>query len=260
MQDIETLNSDLDSISVAKSFICDITEATRYVSSLSTLNLLTQNIRSISCNLPNLTTLLERSDLKWDILVLTECWLPAAKYIPTLDSYTYIATTHNRTKIEGVVIYYDSQLVISSEEPELCDANCMLLKLGPDTCIIGIYRSPSQTNTTNFINSLDLLLHKLNKFKNIILCGDINIDIGPDSIDNSKNEYLNVLASHGLLAGHIAPTRHGRHRSTCLDHMMLKTKLEATCLIFESSITDHECVAACFTLTKSLEHRNAKTF
>lgn len=168
MQDIETLSLDLDSISVAKTIVCDIAEANKYVTAHGSLNILTQNIRSIACNFSDLNIFLKRSNLNWDILVLTECWLPSSKYIPPLENFNYIKTTVNKTKVEGVVIYYNSKLTITAEEPKLNDANCLLLKINSDFCILGIYRPPSQLNTTNFITSLDLLLQKLNSNKNII--------------------------------------------------------------------------------------------
>lgn len=243
MQTIETLNLDLDSFSVAKVQTCDIDDVKKHIPMGNcSLNILLQNIRSICCNMPNFISLLQRSELNWDVLVLSECWLASSKHIPDLENYNYATTTSHKTQNEGVVIYYNKQLNIAIEEPEMADANCLLLKLSSDTCILGIYRPPSQFNTSNFVNSIDTLLSKLNSFKNIILCGDINIDIVPNSPDRRAYEYLNVLASHGMLPTHTLPT-HGR---TCLDHIIIKTKLEATCFVFETSITDHESVAISF--------------
>ncbi|KOB74109.1 putative tick transposon [Operophtera brumata] len=190
--------------------------------------------------------------MNWDVIVLSECWLPSSKFIPDLDGFNYIHTTANRTQNEGVVIYYNKFLDISYEEPRVSDANCILLKINSDTCVLGIYRPPSETNTTNFVNSLDMLLTKLRKFRNTILCGDVNIDIIEATKDKRSFEYLNILASHSLLPAHDLPT----HGLTCLDHMMLKTKLDATCFVVESSITDHECVALTLVTLTKFEYSN----
>ena len=64
------------------------------------------------------------------------------------------------------------------------------------------------------------------------------------SPDTTSHNYLNILAEYGLLAGHTLPT-HGR---TCLDHVMLKTKLNAYCYVAQTSITDHETVFFFLTL------------
>ncbi|XP_048002038.1 uncharacterized protein LOC125238682 [Leguminivora glycinivorella] len=44
-------------------------------------------------------------------------------------------------------------------------------------------------------------------FPNIIVTGDVNIDIKPDSTDPHYDEYLNTLAYHGLTPAHTIATR-----------------------------------------------------
>lgn len=86
MHNIETMNLDLDSLSVAKASICDVSDVTKYLkyaSNNDSINIITQNIRSISCNLPSYTTFLHRSGISWDIIVLSECWLPKTGAIPS---------------------------------------------------------------------------------------------------------------------------------------------------------------------------------
>lgn len=251
---IETINLGLDSITVAKTVVCDIENILSYVTK-NNLNIILQNIRSINCNINNFITLILRSKIDWDVMVLTECWLPSSKFIPEIDGFNFISTLVNRTQNEGVVIYFNKYLDVSFEEPQTSDANCLLLKLSSETCILGIYRSPSKVDTTNFTNSIDLLLSKLNSYRNVILCGDININIAEDTEDRRSNDYLNVLASHGLLPGHVLPTR----GPTCLDHMMLRTRLDATCFIVQSSITDHECVALSIVQHTKLNYLNKPT-
>lgn len=239
IQDLEKINLDLDSVMVAEHVKCSIDNVKRHISNNNNFNIITQNIRSLTCNLNNFLTLLHRSQVSWDVLVFSECWLQTTKFIPPLNNYAHVSTTLNKTQNEGVVIYYKNNLEVSFEEPQIIDANCLLLKLNNKTCIIAIYRPPSQTNINNFLNSLDILLRKLNSYQNIIICGDINIDIIQNTPDKRAHDYLNLLASHSILPGHSTPT----HSRTCLDHIMIKTKLEAKCFVFETSITDHECVA-----------------
>lgn len=239
-QSIESLGQDLDDIQVAESTTCNIDDIIKHIPfSKTNFNLLSQNIRSLNCNMNNFETLLQRSLIPWDVIVLTECWLPSAKCIPHLDNYSFAMTTNNKTQNEGVVVYYNSRLSVTHEEPAINDANCLLLKINNNICIIAIYRPPSKKNINDFVTSLDSLLITLSAFKNIILCGDINIDISPKSTDQRAYDYLNVLAVHGMLPGQYTPT----HSKTCLDHLIIKTKLHAKCLTIEASVTDHECVA-----------------
>lgn len=139
LNNLDFINQGLDSITVAKTISCDIEDIEKYVTNnrLYNLNIISQNIRSITCNINSFTTLILRSKTEWDVIVLTECWLPSAKYIPDLEGYNSISTTVNKTQNEGVVVYYKNHLNISYEEPQISDANCLLLKLNLETCIIG---------------------------------------------------------------------------------------------------------------------------
>lgn len=129
----------------------------------------------------NFEILLQRTEVSWDVLVLTECWLPKTYNIPTLNNYVHATTSTNSTQNEGVVIYLRDPLKGTFEEPQIDDCNCLLLKLNHETCIIGVYRPPSYKDPSNFINTMDALLAGLSNFKNILLCGDINIDISPNA-------------------------------------------------------------------------------
>ncbi|KAI8426007.1 hypothetical protein MSG28_004983 [Choristoneura fumiferana] len=185
-----------------------------------------------------LLTLLSRSEISWDAIILTECWLPSTRQIPTLGDYNYYSTKNNKTQNEGVVVYCKKNVTVSVDEPQLLDANCLLIKINNNTIIFAIYRPPSQRNIANFVESLNSLLVKYSTYQNIILAGDLNIDITECSSDTRAPTYLNLIVSHGLLPAHNLPTR----SKTCLDHIMLKTKQTAHCCVVNSSITDHECV------------------
>lgn len=255
MLNIESIGLDLDSLSPARAIVCDVDDINQHIPlNKDAINIISQNIRSIQCNMDSFSTLLQRSKLTWDVIVLSECWLPSAKHIATLDSYNYATTTRHKTQNEGVVIYYRSSLKGTTEEPLLIDANCLILKLSNNTCVIGIYRPPSYHDTNSFINSLETILTSLRSFQNIILCGDINIDIHPNGSDRRAQDYLNLLASHSMLPGHTIPT-HGR---TCLDHVIIKTKLEATCFVLPSSITDHDSIALNIHVRHKALHNNNK--
>lgn len=124
------------------------------------------------------------------------------------------------------------------EELVLMEANCLQVQIDHSTILLAIYRPPGYRDVNNFINSLDNALNKIAKYTNIIITGDINIDIHDQCHDPAKDSYLNLLASHGLLPAHVLPTR----QSACLDHFILKTTLPAFTLVAHSSLTDHDTV------------------
>lgn len=198
-----------------------------------------QNIRSIKCNLTGLLSVLVNTRITWDCIVLTECWLPSTPNIPVVDGYNSYATVKNSSQNEGVVVYFKNQFIISVEEKELAEANCLIVKSNGNTITIAIYRPPGYKNVNNFIQSLNELLQHYSSVQNIIILGDINIDIASSSTDCNKAPYLDMLAYNGCLPAYTTPT----HGKTCLDHVLLRTRLSAKCLILPTSLTDHESIA-----------------
>ena len=183
-------------------------------------------------------TTLARTKLDWDIIALTECWLPNTHNIPELTNYNHYLTNNNHTQNEGVVLYVHKKLQLVAEEPSFLDANCLQVKIDRNTVLLAIYRPPGYKDLDNFLNSLNDTLNKLSKFNTIIIAGDININIHDHSKDPAKHSYLNLLATHGLLPAHTLPTR----QQACLDHVMLKTRLPASTSVAHSALTDHETV------------------
>lgn len=199
------------------------------------LNITHQNIRSISANLDNFLTLIHRTNVFWDIIILTECWLPKTDNVPNVTNYNYCMTTQNYTQNEGVVVYINSMLNVQVDEPNISDCNCLAIRINMDTLILAIYRPWGIPDPTNFIESLNQFLCMNSSIKNIVLMGDINIDIIDSSVISSS--YLDTLCSHGMLPAYSFPT----HNKTCLDHIILKTKQQAFCYVSETTVTDHYC-------------------
>ena len=221
---------------------CDLEHCKTLISNPNKkLKILSQNIRSINHNLPGFMTILHRSAIDWDIIVLTECWLSKVSNVPNFDGYNHCATTHNRTQNEGVIIYTKDSLNTQFDEPIFLEANCITAKINNTTLIISIYRPPAHSNISNFLQSLNNILITATNFQNIIICGDINIDIKTDTKDRNSSLYLDLLAFHGFLPAHTLPT----HINSCLDHFILKTKFNAQVLIAQTTLTDHYTTMLC---------------
>lgn len=110
-----------------------------------------------------------------------------------------------------------------------------------DTAIVCIYRSPSNSNTDEFVLQLSNLLDSLKSFSTVIISGDINIDIKTTSIDQRRDDYLNQMAFQEFLPAHNFPTREGN----CLDHLFSHSKIPSTTLVIESPVTDHYATFIC---------------
>lgn len=234
---------DIDDSDIADSIECDPQDISKHVPNLeNSFSVVSQNIRSIYANFTNLQVTLSQLDFDPDIIILTECWLNPTKPIPTLPNYVSKCTLNNLNQNDGVVIFAKNYLNASFEVIALEHASCIQVDL-VNTTILGIYRSPSNSNALNFINSLNKHLETLNLNRSVIISGDININLIPRSSEEHKDilnreNYLNMLSVHGILPGLLKPTRLGN----CIDHIMLKIKNKTTKIctaVLNTSITDH---------------------
>lgn len=249
--DFKTITNEIDSYAISKSYQCQVDDAHNFFDKTTkNLTILCQNIRSIDRNLPQIEILLNRLKFDVDILILTECWLNKLDYLPSLANFTSFSSVHNKTQNEGVVAFIRNDISPLVEEPLDFEANCIIIKLGSETAIVAIYRPPSYRTLENFLFSLEQILSSLKSYRNVILIGDININIAHSNNNaHNCNDYLDLLAQHELLAAHCFPTR----ETSCLDHIFLKTDLNATALVMASTITDH------YTTALILEnHRHSK--
>lgn len=236
----------IDEIKVAQSTLCSPDNLHKHVSvNSSDLTIISQNICSVYKNLPDLQLSLTCLKFDVDIIILTECRIDLNKPIPLLSNFTCFHTTNHLNQADGVVIYIKSSLKAEVKEVTLTHASCLHVIL-KNLSILGIYRSPSHVNATDFIDSVNIYLESIKPSPNIILTGDININlihiINENSVTTGNRlQYLNMLASHGLLPGHTLPTRKDR----CLDHFMIKLNANtkhAEVAVLDTTITDHSMI------------------
>lgn len=208
----------------------------------SDFTIVSQNIRSIYGNLDDLQVTLTHFKFDVDLIILSECRLDSNKPLPEIKNYLSFSTTNHINRCDGVVAYVKNKHKVSVKEIMLAHASCLQISM-PNLTVLGIYRSPSNTNADYFINSLNEHLNSLKSCQNIVITGDININIihktnGQTIERANRHSYLNMLAMHGLLPGHSLPTR----GENCLDHFILKidkNKKAASIAVLNTTITDH---------------------
>lgn len=234
---------EIDNISIADSVACDIQDINKYIQiKKQDLTIISQNIRSIYCNFDNFVVTLSQLTFDADVLILTECRLDPLKSIPYIPNYNSFASINNLNQNDGVVVYAKTKLNPHFKEINLDHASCLQINILTAT-ILGIYRSPSNQNASNFIDSLSSYIDTIKSQANVIITGDLNINIisHPHELSyerNNRESYLNMLAAQGILPGHTLPTR----INNCLDHFMLrldKKKLNAHVTVINTTITDH---------------------
>lgn len=245
MDEIVSITQDIENLNLAESFICSPEEIGQYLRyGNSSFKLLHINIRSINCNFDGLLLLLHRIQSHLDIIILSECWLSKCPSLPSLPGYNSFASDY-KTQNEGVVAYVKAELTCNVVFPKFADANCLLLNIDDKIAVVALYRSPSIKNIDRFLNSLDSTLNQLNSFPSIVIIGDININIVPNSNDPNLDDYLNLTASHAMLPAHVLPTR----LTSCLDHVIFKSPFSAVSLVLDSLITDHAPTLFCIAMS-----------
>lgn len=233
---------------------CDSLEDCRKLISNNNQNLkiLTFNIRSYNRNFDEFCLALNRLDSNIDVIVLTECWLREGSILEPLPGYAMYRSHSQLNKNGGVIIYTKTDINVKVLDSVILESDSIILILDNKIAVIGIYRSPSTPNITNFLTSLDSTLSQLKQYQTITLAGDLNIDIINTTSPNSS-EYLCLMASHSLLPAITAQTR----TDTCLDHIFIKSKYNSVGLVAKCSITDHDIALA--VLSQAHKDRNLYT-
>lgn len=195
-----------------------------------------QNIRSIRKNLDYFIIFISRLQFSPDVIVLTECWLDDT--FGPIDIPNYLCHYSNvyLNQNDGIVIYTKGNLTVNIQEPQCCDANCLLINIASSLTIVAIYRSPSVKDICKFLASLEVVLSNING--PAILTGDLNIDIKLGSTDSRAIDYLDLTSHYGFIPGHLLPTR----GPNCLDHALIKSKAPARVVVCDSDVTDHDTI------------------
>lgn len=254
MADIIELQKDIDSnLKIGKALVIeDAEDCKKFLDKQNTdLRIFTQNIRSLNKNFDGLLLFLDRMGLELDLLILTECWLSKVCQLPILPKFNCYSTKLNLNQNDGVVLYIRESIDVKVVEPDNTNELTCLIAHLKDFSIIGMYRPPVFNNMDVFMSSLNNVLQECNS-SNIVLMGDINIDIKDNNANNRVNDYLNLLAVHGLQMTHNFLTTD----KSCLDHCFIKSHYPILTLICRSTLTDHSCILTSITLQKCL-HRQA---
>jgi len=170
-----------------------------------------------------------------DIIILTETALN--DYETSLYNITMfdkicindVFGNQGNYKGRGIIIFYKNNINFSVEHDQINPAETLRLNLNKSNyhlTLVALYRSPS-TEISIFLTNLSNWLEMNKLIKNILIIGDINIDIKCPSKPGVE-EYLNICAFHGLEHKINDYTRvellNDNVTKTCIDHILFKTK------------------------------------
>lgn len=191
---INQIACDIDHVNAAGSLICRPEECIRKINlQKQNITILCQNIRSINCNLDQIDVLIAMMGFDADVIILTECWLKVCNFnIPPRQGYKSYFTQNVYNQNDGVVAYIRESLQVRVSEKNVQDSSCLAIEIGEELTILGIYRPQAFKNCDPFIKSLDETLSSIKKSPNVVIIGDINIDIKNDNSDRFADDYLNT--------------------------------------------------------------------
>ena len=245
-------------------FICNYFDesefCTKYSQYSPNLSIMSLNIQSLNSKIGELKEFicnLSSHNCIPDIICLQEIWqIPDENLVQLSDYQPFIFKTRTRKQGGGVGFYIKKGLqfkvllksifiefIFESLFIEICD------KDGKKTVIGSIYRSnstlPNLTPSEQFTQFSEHLSSSLEEFSkndklDLILTGDLNIDILKYKNCNSAKNYVDTLFANGFLQIVTRPTRCTSTSASCLDHFITNSNQESyEVAIIIIRISDH---------------------
>lgn len=215
----------------------------------SAFSLIHFNIRSLRKHYDDVCAFFSVIDHTFSFICLSETWLTShdgALYgIPGYIS-EYCHREDSRGGGSAVLVDstvpYRRRLDVSLSTP-LCESVCIeidhhhLPMTNRNTVILSLYRSPS-SSYAEFCAEFEVMLNKLiEENKNVVICGDININIA-DQHSQSCSEYVRCCLGCGFSSVIRTPTRYDSN--TFIDHILVSLPTDdITAGVLDYATTDH---------------------
>nr|CAI5838597.1 unnamed protein product [Callosobruchus analis] len=182
---------------------------------------------------------------KFDILAITETWLQKDIPLDTVSVNEYNFFCHNRdTRGGGVGIYINKQFKV-----EIIDLNIdsrphleqlwVKITIRRQIFVIGVLYRPPNQSVRECIKVSDSLLPIVMTYDNVIVVGDINVNLL-----NNANPITQCCESYGLINIVQQPTRVTSSSSTLLDPVFTnRSDIFSDCITFDvENISEHRLV------------------
>lgn len=214
------------------------------------------NIRSMNTGFHEFTSYVER--YKFEILALSETWLSQDQpsHAFQIPGYNFIRKDR-QARGGGIAMYIKKGLAFNKISLEFDSENlfefmCIeFVFFSKKYFLISIYRVPS-TNIPQFNQKLEDLLTIITPlYENIIITGDLNINLLHNSVYTiSLKNILNNFSLNQLID---RPTRIDSHSATLIDLMITSSNLEvidSNSVEISEQITDHNLIYVSINLPK----------
>jgi exonuclease III len=193
----------------------------------------------------------QHNGFKFDILSFEETWLDENNcLLANIDGYKMVTKHKAGSKIGGGLAFYVSNdlpfvvkdVTVPVNMQNLFDCIFLEVEANATNVVIGLlYRSPSMNSIRQFCTFLEPILSDLTAGnKDVIILGDMNIDLLKYDEHVDTAEYLDLLFNNGFIPKVTVPTRITNTSSTLIDHTFLKLS-NSNCHsgTITTDITDH---------------------
>lgn len=208
------------------------------------------NIRSLIKNFAALEQCIHSSKRCIDIVVITEANISdSLSCIYTIDGYQMHTELRKKQRGGGIIIYIHNKhkFTITINKTQHCES--VLLNFEPQRNLLvtlcAVYRPP-RTSKHLFIDELRNVLKNIDSNNELLLIGDINIDLQNNS--PIKHKYNCMLYGCGLVCGISQYTRiemlKNKITQTCIDHIYARFRTQDVyTATLCTKLADHRAIA-----------------
>ena len=205
------------------------------------LSLISLNVCSVNSSIEKLRLLVKETE-DVDVIAIQEVWKPKGQY--AIDNFGYLLFKDRKNgNGGGVGFWVKSNLKATEIMPQFFKENtfeCMLLEVKTklNTYVIAnIYRPPSgniKLFLETFEEMIDCIMNEYHK--NIIIAGDININLSDEYISEAYCDIINKYALHQYI---MTSTRITPKSQTLIDHIITKPLCNYKTGTIICDISDH---------------------
>lgn len=202
------------------------------------------NIRSLRKGFTSLLTTINNIINKLTILILIET------NITNNENDLYSMKGFNSIFLNrdgnggGIAVYIKENIAFTTISLNVKSFETIQIDLNVNNQIITllpIYRPPA-LNINEFLAEIDTTINSIKKKRELIIIGDMNIDIL--KLNNVTIKYIDMILSYGLQCVIKEVTREdiNKNTRTCIDHMFIRNNKQPTHLqaaVIKTTISDH---------------------
>lgn len=234
------------------------------------LSIISMNINSLRKHIDELNVLVESIINKPDVLIISEIRNNVDDILMKNfgEHYNFHIKYPINNKCGGIVILIKKSIsyrfINNLESDNNAEIDTVIVEVNTTKSeslfILGIYKHPS-CNIKTFTNYLIKQLSRIHTSKNIILAGDMNIDLVKYNSNVHIKNYVDKLKSLGVYQVITAPTRITKTTKTLIDHIYLRFNKEIRFEsgIFLTAISDHLGTFIKINLKPKINYHGRKT-